>query len=81
MNQLVRTLSVELKRKNPHAAIIALHPGTVDTGMSRPFQRNVPPEKLFTPESAAARLWTVMDGIGPERSGSFLAFDGSEIPW
>jgi NAD(P)-dependent dehydrogenase (short-subunit alcohol dehydrogenase family) len=80
-NQLVRTLSVELRRKNPGAAIVALHPGTVDTGMSRPFQRNVPAEKLFTPETSAAHLWSVMDGIGPAQSGSFLAWDGSEIPW
>ena len=80
-NQLVRTLSVELRRKNPGATIVALHPGTVDTGMSRPFQRNVPAEKLFTPEISAAYLWAVMDGIGPTQSGSFLAWDGSEIPW
>lgn len=80
-NQLVRTLSVELKRKNPTAAIVALHPGTVDTGMSRPFQRNVAPEKLFTPEQAAARLWAVMEGLTPADSGSFRAWDGAEIPW
>jgi NAD(P)-dependent dehydrogenase (short-subunit alcohol dehydrogenase family) len=80
-NQLVRTLSVELKRKNPGAAIVALHPGTVDTGMSKPFQRNVTPEKLFTPAAAAGHLWNVMEGIGPAQSGGFLAWDGSEIAW
>lgn len=80
-NQLVRTLSVELGRKNPGATIVALHPGTVDTGMSRPFQRNVAPEKLFTPDTSAAHLWAVMDWIGPAQNGSFLAWDGGEIPW
>jgi NAD(P)-dependent dehydrogenase (short-subunit alcohol dehydrogenase family) len=80
-NQLVRTLSVELKRKNPQAAIVALHPGTVDTGMSKPFQRNVAPEKLFTAEQSAAHLWAVMDRLGPADSGSFRAWDGAEIPW
>jgi NAD(P)-dependent dehydrogenase (short-subunit alcohol dehydrogenase family) len=80
-NQLVRTLSVELGRKNPGAAIVALHPGTVDTGMSRPFQRNVAAEKLFTPAQAAAQLWAVMDGLGAADSGSFRAWDGAEIPW
>lgn len=80
-NQLVRTLSVELGRKNPQAAIVALHPGTVDTGMSRPFQRNVAPGRLFTPVQAAAQLWTVMDGLGPADSGTFRAWDGAEIPW
>jgi NAD(P)-dependent dehydrogenase (short-subunit alcohol dehydrogenase family) len=80
-NQLVRTLSVELRRKTPQAAIVALHPGTVDTGMSKPFQRNVAPEKLFTPAQSAAHLWAVMDGLGPADSGSFRAWDGAEIPW
>jgi NAD(P)-dependent dehydrogenase (short-subunit alcohol dehydrogenase family) len=80
-NQQVRTLSVELKRKNPLATIVALHPGTVDTGMSKPFQRNVAAEKLFTPARSAAHLWVVMDGLGPADSGSFRAWDGSEIPW
>jgi NAD(P)-dependent dehydrogenase (short-subunit alcohol dehydrogenase family) len=80
-NQLVRTLSVELRRKNPAACIVALHPGTVDTGMSKPFQRNVAPERLFTPEASAAHLWAVMDGLGPADSGGFRAWDGAEISW
>lgn len=80
-NQLVRTLSVELARRNPQAIIAALHPGTVDTGMSKPFQRNVPPEKLFSPETSATHLWRVMDGLTPADSGGFFAWDGSRIPW
>ncbi len=80
-NQVVRTLAVELRRKNPQGCIVALHPGTVNTGMSKPFQRNVAPEKLFTPEQSAAHLWAVMDGLGPEDSGTFRAWDGAEIPW
>ncbi len=80
-NQLVRTVSVELRRKNPQAAAVVLHPGTVDTGMSKPFQRNVPAEKLFTPAESAAHLWRVMDGLAPEDSGGFFAWDGSPIPW
>jgi len=80
-NQLVKTLSVELARKNPAAAIVALHPGTVDTPLSQPFQRNVPAEKLFTSEVAAAHLWRVIEGLGPADSGRFLAWDGTDIPW
>lgn len=80
-NQLVKTLSVELARKNPGAAIVALHPGTVDTPMSKPFQRNVPADRLFPPEVSAAHLWRVIEGLGPADSGRFLAWDGSDIPW
>lgn len=80
-NQLVKTLSVELARKNPKAAIVALHPGTVDTGLSEPFQRNVPSERLFSPEVSAGHLWHVMDGLTPSDSGGFFAWDGAAIPW
>ncbi len=80
-NQLVKTLSVELARKNPSAAIVALHPGTVDTPMSRPFQRNVAPDRLFTPEIAAGQLWRVIEGLGASDSGRFIAWDGTDIAW
>ena len=80
-NQLVKTLSVELARKNPSATIVALHPGTVNTRLSEPFQRNVPPERLFGPEVAAGHLWRVMEGLTPSDSGGFFAWDGSPVPW
>jgi NAD(P)-dependent dehydrogenase (short-subunit alcohol dehydrogenase family) len=81
LNQLVRTLSIELRRKNPAAVIAALHPGTVDSGMSRPFQRNLAPGQLQTADAAAARLWTVIDGLGPADSGGFFGPDSSALPW
>ncbi|MFN3592418.1 MAG: SDR family NAD(P)-dependent oxidoreductase [Thermaurantiacus sp.] len=81
LNQLIRTLSVELQRKNANAIIAALHPGTVDTGMSKPFQRNVPPERLFPPGTSAAHLWRVIDSLTPDDSGGFFAWDGTPIPW
>lgn len=80
-NQLVKTLSVEMARKNPAASVVALHPGTVDTGMSKPFQRNLRPGQLVTAKVAAANLWRVMDALTPADSGRFLAWDGSDIPW
>ena len=80
-NQLVKTLAVELARKAPLAAIVALHPGTVDTRLSAPFQRNVAPGQMVAPAEAAARLWAVMDGLGAAESGGFFAHDGSRIPW
>lgn len=81
LNQLVRTFSVELKRKNPTAVIAALHPGTVDSAMSQPFQRNVPAGQLQTAEVAAERLWAVIDRLEPSDSGGFFAPDGAAIPW
>lgn len=79
LNQMIRTLSVELARKAPGAACIGLHPGTVDTGLSKPFQRNVPDGKLFTPEYSAAKLLSVIDSIGPADSGQVFDWAGERV--
>ena len=80
-NQLTKTLAVEFSRRAKHCAVVALHPGTVDTGLSKPFQRHVPPEKLFSTERAARQLLEVLDGVTVEQTGQFFAWDGSPIPW
>jgi len=80
-NQLLRTFAVELARSNPRACVLALHPGTVDTALSRPFQANVTADKLFTPAVAAARLLTVIADRTPADSGTFWGWDGQPIPW
>ena len=80
-NQLLKTLSVEWTRRWPQATVTLLHPGTTDTDLSKPFQNYVPPEKLFTPERAAAQLLKVLQQQTPESSGSFLAWDGQPIDW
>ena len=81
LNMLVRSLAVELARTRPQAVCVALHPGTVDTALSRPFQRNVAAEKLFTPSYAADRLLDVLNGLAPQDSGGFYAYDGARIPF
>ena len=81
LNQLMRTLSIELARANPAACVATLHPGTVDTELSKPFQGNVPAGKLFTATDSAERLWRVLDGLGPDDSGRLFAYDGSVIPY
>ena len=81
LNMIIKTLSVELEQRNPSALCVALHPGTVDTQLSRPFQAGVPRGRLFSPGDAAGALLTVLDGLGPEDSGGFFAWDGSAIPF
>jgi NAD(P)-dependent dehydrogenase (short-subunit alcohol dehydrogenase family) len=80
LNMLLRTLSIELARANPRAMYVGLHPGTVDTTLSAPFQATVPEGKLFTPEFAAARLLEVLDRLEPVDSGNVIAWDGQQIP-
>jgi len=81
LNMLIRTLAVELARRNDHALCVALHPGTVDTALSRPFRSTVPEGKLFTPDFAAGRLLAVIDSLSPGHSGGLFAWDGQRIPF
>jgi NAD(P)-dependent dehydrogenase (short-subunit alcohol dehydrogenase family) len=81
LNMLIRTLAVEHQRTHPLGVCVALHPGTVDTELSAPFQLGVAPGKLFTPARSAAALMAVMQGLGPDSTGGFFAWDGSAIPW
>ena len=81
LNQLMRTLSVELARANPNACVATLHPGTVDTDLSKPFQGGVPADKLFSADDSAGRMWAVLDGLTPQDSGTLFAYDGSVIPY
>ncbi len=80
LNQLIRTFSIELALKNKDALCIGLHPGTVATSLSAPFQANVPDGKLFTPAKSAAHLLQVIEGLTGADSGGVFAWDGSQIP-
>lgn len=76
-NQIVRTAAIEIARKHPKAAIIALHPGTVETQ----FTQNYPAHRKVSPESAAMNLMQVIDGVTAADSGRFLDWSGQEVPW
>lgn len=79
LNMMIRNLSIEWSRKNDKSIIVALHPGTVDTTLSQPFQSNVPAGKLFDSNRAARQLLDVLDGLKPAQSGKIFAWDGAEI--
>ena len=80
LNMTLRNLAIEVARSHPHAIIAGLHPGTVDTSLSLPFQKGVAPARLFTPEYSATRLLTVLEELGPSDSGGVFAWDGARIP-
>lgn len=79
LNMVLRTLAIELNRRFPNQLIVGLHPGTVDTGLSKPFQANVPDGKLFTAEFSAEKLLSVIDGLGPEDSGNLFDWAGEKV--
>ena len=79
LNMLIKTLSIELQPRWPEAICVGLHPGTVDTSLSKPFQSNVRAGQLFSPAAAAAHLLLVIDGLCPDRTGELISLDGSTI--
>lgn len=78
LNMGLRNLAIEHARRWPDAVVCGLHPGTVDTGLSEPFQRGV--KVLFTPEEAAGKLLAVIDGLTPEDTGGVFDHAGERIP-
>ncbi len=80
LNMLVRNYAIEQARRNPDFIAASLHPGTVDTELSAPFQGNVPDEQLFTPQTSAAHLLSVINGLTPSNSGKAFDWAGAEIP-
>ena len=81
LNMMLQCAALELRRLNPAAKLIAYHPGTVDTPLSKPFQANVDAEKLLAPEVAAAALDRVISGVESDGDLSYLDWRGDAIPW
>lgn len=81
LNMCLKTLAIEWRRTLPNVVVAALHPGTTDTALSKPFQRNVPKEQLFTPGRSVSGMLNVLEGLEPSQTGQFFAFDGERLPW
>lgn len=78
LNQLLHTAAIEVARSHPQAVIAALHPGHVATPLSLKYGGALPSD---LPETAAARLIAVLDGLSPAQSGGFFDYAGRVIPW
>jgi NAD(P)-dependent dehydrogenase (short-subunit alcohol dehydrogenase family) len=78
LNQVVRCAAIEIARKRPQAVIVALHPGTIETALTRKYARG---RYTATPDQAALQLLTVLDGLSAQDTGGFFAYDGSPIAW
>lgn len=80
LNMLVRNYAIEQARRNGDFIAVSLHPGTVDTVLSKPFQGNVPDKKLFTSAQSAGYLLDVIGKLTPDDSGKAFDWAGEEIP-
>ncbi|MFA0569304.1 SDR family NAD(P)-dependent oxidoreductase [Vibrio kagoshimensis] len=81
LNMAIKTISIEWKYKSQHCCVLSFHPGTTDTELSKPFQRNVKPGKLFSAEYVARQLLELLDDKDASDTGKFFSFNGEEIPW
>lgn len=79
LNMLIRNFAIEFAARNPQGIVVAVHPGTVDTELSRPFQRNVQKGSLLAPEQSAAHILSVLDRLSPSDSGGLFAWSGERI--
>ncbi|MBF2008246.1 MAG: SDR family NAD(P)-dependent oxidoreductase [Chlorogloeopsis fritschii C42_A2020_084] len=81
LNMFMRNVAIEYGRTSPKTIVVTLHPGTTDTRLSQPFQKNVPAEKLFSVERTVTQLLAVLEKLQPDDSGQFFSWDGSRLPW
>jgi NAD(P)-dependent dehydrogenase (short-subunit alcohol dehydrogenase family) len=72
LNMLIRTTAIEYQRVAPEVIVVALHPGTTDTNLSKPFQRHVPREQLFSSDRTAGQLLGVLENLTAQDSGGFF---------
>jgi NAD(P)-dependent dehydrogenase (short-subunit alcohol dehydrogenase family) len=79
LNQATRTMAHELKRQGTWT--VALHPGTTDTDLSKPFQGNVQDGRLFPVDFTVGRLLDVIDSMQEEHSGGFYDWAGKALPF
>lgn len=80
LNMLVRNFAIEFAVRNPQGIVVAIHPGTVDTALSKPFQRGLT-GSLFQPDRSAAFILSAIDGLSSKDSGGLFAWDGERIPY
>jgi len=81
LNMMMKCAAIEVRRLNKQAKLVAYHPGTVDSPLSKPFQRSVPTGKLFTPKFSAAQLIDILDRVEPDGELAYLDWAGETIPW
>ncbi|HQS33565.1 MAG TPA: SDR family NAD(P)-dependent oxidoreductase [Polaromonas sp.] len=79
LNQLVKTASIELTRRNKDSICVALHPGTVDTPLSQPFAKTG--LKVRPPDEAAADLLRVLDSVTAGDTGGLIDYRGEKLPF
>ena len=78
LNMMIRTAAIEVARSQQNSVLVALHPGTVNSRLSRPFRGETIGRAA---QVAAAEMLGVLDTLTPADSGAFRSYDGAQLPW
>ncbi|NBQ30248.1 MAG: SDR family NAD(P)-dependent oxidoreductase [Burkholderiaceae bacterium] len=78
LNMLIKTASIELHRTQPHLVLVAIHPGTVKSNLSKPFRGD---EIGRDPSEAASEILFILGSLEASDTGSFKSYRGEDIPW
>lgn len=81
LNMLLKTAAIEYARRAKNVKLIAFHPGTTDTALSKPFQRSVKQINLFTPDFVAEHLVNIMNNQRVDGELSFIDWENKAIAW
>lgn len=80
LNMLIKNFALEMGRTHEEGVVVGLHPGTVDSALSQPFQKGLPDGQLTTPDQAAENLLSVLYSLTPDDSGNVFDFSGKAVP-
>jgi len=80
LNMMIKNLSIELKRKYKNIIVCGMHPGTVDSKLSKPYSGFIK-HQIFAPFQAAAMLKKVIDELSLKHSGKIYDYDFQEIAY
>ncbi|MDD5479102.1 SDR family NAD(P)-dependent oxidoreductase [Rhodoferax sp.] len=78
LNMLLKTAAIEVKRSNPQAVLVSLHPGTVNSALSKPFKGEQIGRQAML---AVHEMLQTLNSLTPADTGSFVAYDGARLPW
>ena len=79
LNMVIKNTAIEIKRTHAQSIIVGLHPGTVDTPLSKPYQHHIAKQQLFTPQYAIEKMIHVLNNLHHTQTGKIIAYDGTEI--
>ena len=77
LNQIIKTSSIEINRRNKNAICVGLHPGTVKTRFTEKFQNTT---ETISPEESVEMMMKVIESLSVDDNGYCFAYDGKVIP-